>query len=129
MLALLDSHTVIWAQDSPVKLGGAAAIALQDAESVLLLSVGTIWEIGIKVAIGKLKLSLPYRPWIERAIHDLDLLVLPLSLDHAERQTTLPFHHRDPFDRLLAAQSLVENISLISCDAIFDAYGVARIWN
>jgi PIN domain nuclease of toxin-antitoxin system len=129
MLALLDSHTLIWAQDSPAKLGAAAAIVLQDADSALLLSAGTIWEIGIKVAIGKLKLSQPYRQWIERAILDLDLIVLPISLDHAERQTILPFRHRDPFDRLLASQSLVGAIPLISCDVIFDGYGVVRIWN
>lgn len=59
---------------------------------------------------------------------ELALIVLPITLDHAERQAGLPFHHRDPFDRLLAAQALVEGIPLVSDDAIFDQYGVNRIW-
>ena len=68
-------------------------------------------------AIGKLPLSLPYRPWMDKAVADLGLAVLPITLDHAERQVGLPFHHRDPFDRLIAAQALVEGIPLVSGDA------------
>jgi len=59
---------------------------------------------------------------------DLGLIILPITLDHADRQSGLPFHHRDPFDRLLAAQALVEGIPVVSADAIFDQYGANRIW-
>lgn len=65
---------------------------------------------------------------MDQAIADLDLVVLPITLDHADRQAHLPWHHRDPFDRLLAAQALVEGIPLISIDPIFDRYEVNRFW-
>ena len=94
-----------------------------------VISTATIWEIAIKVGKGRLPLSLPFRPWIEKAIADLVLVILPITLDHADQQIALPFHHRDPFDRMLASQALVEGIPLIGGDAMFDAYGVQRIWN
>ena len=128
MRHLVDAHSLIWALDDPAKLGAAAATALQDPANELLVSAGTMWELAIKTSLGKLSLSLPFRRWVERAIADLDLEVLPITLDHAERQAGLPFHHRDPFDRLLAAQALVEGIPVVSADAAFDPYGVKRIW-
>src|SRR5205085_8672547 len=106
-----------------------ALSVLQNSANDLLIGAGTIWEMAIKVAIGKLPLSLPYRQWLDKAISDLGLSILSIKLDHAERQIGLPFHHRDPFDRLLAAQAMAENIPLVSGDTIFDAYGVTRIWN
>lgn len=129
MRLLLDSHTLIWAVDDPSKVTLTVMVLLQNAANELLLSTATIWEIAIKVAKGNLPLSLPYRPWMDKAIADLDLTILPITLDHAERQIGLPFHHRDPFDRLLAAQALIEGVPLASADPIFDAYGVNRIWN
>lgn len=129
MRILLDSHTLIWAVDDPAKVSQAVMNLMQFSANELLVSAATIWEMAIKVAKGKLPLSLSYRPWIDRAIGDLNLTVLPITLDHAERQISLPFHHRDPFDRLLAAQSLSEGISLASMDTVFDSYGVARIWD
>jgi PIN domain nuclease of toxin-antitoxin system len=126
---LLDTHTLIWAQDDPAKLGSAAARTLRDPDSELLVSIATIWELGIKIAIGKLQLSLPFRPWVEKAILDLDLIESPIRIDFVERQVGLPFHHRDPFDRLLVAQALVEGLPLVGGDAIFDTYGVTRIWD
>ena len=128
MRYLVDAHSLIWALDDPSKLGATATTALQDPENELLLSAGTMWELSIKSGMAKLKLSLPFRRWMEEAIADLGLTVLPITLDHAERQAGLPFHHRDPFDRLLAAQSLVEGIPLVSADVMFDRYGVVRIW-
>jgi PIN domain nuclease of toxin-antitoxin system len=126
---LLDAHTLLWSQDDPSKLSAAAATALTDPAHERLLSVATVWEIGIKVALGKLRLSKPFRVWVETAIADLVLTLLPIALGHVERQTGLPFHHRDPFDRLLAAQSLSEAMPLISSDTIFDTYGVQRVWS
>jgi PIN domain nuclease of toxin-antitoxin system len=128
MRHLLDAHSLIWALDNPSKLGAAAVTALQDPANQLLLSAGTMWELGIKTALGKLTLSLPFRQWMDKAMADLGLTVLPIALDHVELQAGLPFHHRDPFDRLLAAQALVEGIPLVSADTVFDQYGVNRIW-
>lgn len=128
MRLLLDSHTLIWAVDDPSKVTLTVMVLLQNAANELLLSTATIWEIAIKVAKGNLPLSLPYRPWMDKAIADLDLTILPITLDHAERQIGLPFHHRDPFDRLIIAQSLAENMAVVSADKAFDAYGVTRLW-
>lgn len=128
MKHLLDTHTVIWAQNDPGKLGPKAVMVLQDPTNQLLVSAGSIWELSIKCGLGKLTLTMPFRAWMDKAAKDLGFLVLPINMDYAEAQSTLPWHHRDPFDRLLAAQSLVEEVSLISVDPIFDRYGIRRIW-
>jgi PIN domain nuclease of toxin-antitoxin system len=93
-----------------------------------LLSAATIWEVAIKVGLKKLTLALPYRQWMERAVSDLGLTLLPITVEHADIQISLPGHHRDPFDRLLAAQSIAEGVPVVSIDAVFDLYGVQRIW-
>jgi PIN domain nuclease of toxin-antitoxin system len=124
---LLDTQTLIWSQDDTGKLPTAATTALTDPADERLLSIVSVWEIEIKAALGKLRLSKSFRVWVQTAITDLVLTELPIALDHIERQLGLPFHHRDPLDRLLAAQSLSEGIGLISSDPIFDAYGVHRI--
>lgn len=129
MRYLLDAHTLLWSQDDIRKLSATAMAPLSDPTHDRLVRIATVWEIGIKVAISKLPLSKPFREWMETAIADLAMTVLPITLDHVERQTQLEFHHRDPFDRLLIAQALVEDIPLISSDAQFDAYGVTRIWD
>jgi len=128
MRHLVDAHSLIWALDNPRKLGIRATVILEDPANELIVSVGTIWELSIKVGLGKLSLSLPYRTWMEKALVDLALVVSPITLEIAERQMALPFHHRDPFDRLLAAQCLVEAIPMVSADSVFDQYGVSRTW-
>ncbi len=128
MKLLLDSHTLIWAADDPAKLTALAQGLLQDPSHDRLLSSVTLWEVAIKFGMGRLPLSLPYREWMEKAIVDLGLVLLPITLDHAERQVLLPWHHRDPFDRLLVAQAQVENVAVVSNDAILDRYGINRLW-
>jgi len=90
---LLDSHTLIWSVEQPAKLGPTAVSALQDPGNALLLGAGTIWEIAIKVGLKKLTLSLPYRAWIEKAIADLGLSILPITVKYADAQAVLPNHH------------------------------------
>ncbi|MHB1421986.1 MAG: type II toxin-antitoxin system VapC family toxin [Gemmataceae bacterium] len=128
MRLLIDTHTMIWAMDDPSKLSGPAAIALQDPANDLLLSAATVWELAIKIGSGKLTFSLPYRQWMEHAIADLEITILPVTVDYAERQIALPTHHKDPFDRLIIAQALVEGVPIVCADAIFDAYMVKRLW-
>jgi len=93
-----------------------------------LISAATIWEIAIKTGLGKLTLSVPYRDWMNRAIADLGATLLPITVEYADMQATLPGHHRDPFDRMLIAQAIVEKISLVANEEMFDQYGVARLW-
>ena len=112
MRLLVDAHTVIWAVDDPSKLSRQVVTALQDPGNDLLLSAGTIWEIAIKVGLGKLSLSMPYRDWMDQAITDLGMTVLPITVEYADAQGNLPKHHGDPFDRLLVAQARVESMAL-----------------
>lgn len=128
MRLLVDSHSLIWAVDDPSRLSPAATMALQDPANELLRSAATIGEMAIKVGLGKLMLSTSYRAWMNQAIADLGLAILPVTVEYAEAQTTLPWHHREPFDRFLIAQAVVEAISIVSADSKFDAYGTFRVW-
>jgi PIN domain nuclease of toxin-antitoxin system len=125
---LLDTHTLFWSVEEPAKVSSPAMTVLQDPANQRLLSAGTVWELAIKVGIGKLVLSMPYRQWLETAINDLKLDILPITVAYGERQSVLPPHHKDPFDRLMIAQALVDGIAIASVDAMFDSYGVTRIW-
>jgi PIN domain nuclease of toxin-antitoxin system len=128
MRLLLDSHALIWYVDQDHLLTVLAHAAITDPANDLLLSAATVWELAIKTGQKKLTLSLPYRQWMDKAIADLDLNILPVTVVYAERQANLPPHHKDPFDRLIIAQALVEGISVVCADPVFDAYGVKRLW-
>jgi PIN domain nuclease of toxin-antitoxin system len=129
MKVLIDTHTLLWAVDQPAQLGAGALSVLQEPANGLLLSAATIWEIAIKVGLKKLSLSVPYRQWITKAMADLGLSVLPITVEYADVQAGLAPHHGDPFDRLLIAQAMVENLAVVSIDEVFDRYKVNRIWS
>lgn len=128
MRLLIDTHTLFWSVEEPTKVSATAMAAIQPLTNDVLLSAATIWELAIKVGHGKIGLSLPYRQWMDKAIADLKLIILPVTVEYAERQSTLPPHHKDPFDRLMIAQALVQGIPIVSVDAAFDPYGFTRIW-
>src|SRR5690242_18790683 len=128
MRILIDSHTLIWYVDQDNLLSPASHAAMSDPTNDLLLSAGSIWEIGIKLGLGKIVLTQPFKPWINQAVSDLDVTVLPVSVEYVDVQSNLPRHHGDPFDRLIVAQAIVEQVSIISADANLDAYGITRIW-
>jgi PIN domain nuclease of toxin-antitoxin system len=123
---LIDAQALIWYVDQDHLLSPVAHAAMTDPANELLLSVATLWEIGIKVGIGKLPLSLPYCDWMNKAIADLGLIILPIAF--ADAQANLPKHHGDPFDRMLIAQAQVEGMPVVSADTHFDAYGISRLW-
>lgn len=124
---LVDAHVLVWALDSPDKLSKNAVVVLENPENNLLISAGTMWELSIKFGLGKLSLSMPFRNWMEKGFTDLGLTLMPINLEHSDKQVGLNFYHKDPFDRILVAQALSEGISIISIDSIFDQYGVSRI--
>ena len=128
MRLLIDSQSLIWYVDQDHLLSPAAHAAMTDPNNDLLLSAATIWEIAIKVGLKKLSLSMPYKQWITKAMDDLGMTVLPITVEYADAQAGLPSHHRDPFDRLLVAQAQVENMALVSADPGFDPYGINRLW-
>ena len=128
MRLLIDSHALIWYVDQHQQLSPASHAAISDPSNDLLLSAGSIWEIAIKIGLGKLNLTQPYSLWMSQALSDLGITILPITVEYADAQARLPKHHSDPFDRLIVAQALVENVSVVSADARMDAYGITRLW-
>jgi PIN domain nuclease of toxin-antitoxin system len=128
MKLLLDTHSFLWFVNGDSALSQPARLAIESVNNQRFLSIASVWEIAIKVSIGKLKLAQPFQTFIEETTHPNDIAILNIELAHTVEVTTLPFHHRDPFDRLLAAQALVEGMTLVSKDTIFDMYGCPRMW-
>ena len=128
MKLLLDTHAFIWWDSNPAKLSSNALALCQDQSNTLLLSVASIWEMQIKLQLGKLKLSLSLAEVIEgqQQLNNLDLL--PVLLEHVLHLEGLPLHHKDPFDRLLIAQANIENATLVSNDPVFRNYQVKLLW-
>lgn len=128
MTSLLDSHAFLWfCQDDPA-LSTAAKALIETPAYRKLLSIASCWEIAIKVGLGKLKLGEPSATYIPAALARTGFELLPISVGHATGVEGLPLHHRDPFDRLLVSQAVIENIPIISCDAVLDAYKITRLW-
>jgi PIN domain nuclease of toxin-antitoxin system len=125
---LLDTHAFLWFVLNDAQLSAAARTAISDQANAVLVSPATYWEIAIKVSIRKYTLAVAYQDFIQHNIDTNDFTVLPIEVRHTAVVATLPMHHRDPFDRLLIAQALAENIPLVSNEALFDAYGVRRLW-
>ncbi len=128
MKLLLDTCAFIWLGSDPEKLGARAREALDEASAEILLSDVTIWEISLKWQAGKLELPAPPRTWIEDQRSAWDLARAPLVLEHFYRSTELPLHHRDPFDRLLVSQGIVDGLTIVTPDAAVRAYPVPVIW-
>ena len=125
---LLDTHAMLWFLWDDARLSGNARTLIEDADNRKLVSIASCWEIAIKVGLGKLDLGEPSRSFLSREIARNNFELLPISFDHVTAVESLALHHRDPFDRLLIAQAMVERISLVGADVAFDQYGVSRLW-
>jgi PIN domain nuclease of toxin-antitoxin system len=121
---LLDTHIFIWWDSEPQKLSSQALALCQDPAHTLVLSVASVWEMQIKSQLGKLDLDRPLTEIIEsqQLINNLELL--PVQLAQVLALQHLPTHHKDPFDRLIIAQALVEQIAVVSADPMFALYPV-----
>ncbi len=128
MIYLLDTHAFLWLRQGDVRLTDAVRELYADGANDFLLSIASVWEMAIKASIGKLTFPSPLRDIIREAGVAQGIGLLPVALDHVLRVEHLPFHHRDPFDRCLAAQALEEGLPVVSRDTAFDAYGVKRAW-
>lgn len=128
MRFLIDTHTFLWFVTDNAKLSNYALELLEDETNEAILSMASLWEIAIKFSLGKLKLHKPYQEFIDEQIPLNELSVLHIETSHLNIVSGLPLHHRDPFDRLLIAQSISEQLPIISADSIIDAYGVTRLW-
>jgi PIN domain nuclease of toxin-antitoxin system len=128
MRLLLDTHTLLWFLADAPDLSPPAREALVDAGNEALVSVASLWEIAIKLSLGKLELLRPFDEVIPAELDRNAISVVPILPAHLQRLIRLPFHHRDPFDRLIAAQSLVEDTTLLSRDPVFNDYGCKIRW-
>ncbi|WP_165220067.1 type II toxin-antitoxin system VapC family toxin [Aquisphaera insulae] len=130
MRLLLDTHAMYWYVDGSSQLSETARSLIQDLDSEVLISPASYWEIAIKVSIGKLTLNRPYEDFLGLVVNDYGFRILPIEPAHTVFLSRMPFvpGHKDPFDRLLAAQAIVEQIPIVSVDLALDAYGVTRFW-
>jgi len=125
---LIDTHALLWAYWGDPQLSAVAIRLIFDPANRILVSAASHWEIAIKMKTGKLILREPLLDFVQHAVIDNGFTLLPIEPKHTAIVATLPFHHKDPFDRMLVAQALAEGIPLMSADATLDAYGVQRLW-
>jgi PIN domain nuclease of toxin-antitoxin system len=125
---LLDTHAFLWwVSDAPdLSIRARRAIAARGHQC--LLSAASCWEMAIKVSIGKLDLDGTVERFVPHHLSVNNFQELPVDIRHAAAVARLPFHHRDPFDRLLAAQALEEDLTIVSADPIFRRYGAKCLW-
>jgi PIN domain nuclease of toxin-antitoxin system len=125
---LLDTQAFLFALNSPDLIPTKTRKFFISEDHELYLSLASIWEMSIKSSLGKLKLKAPLKEIIQTSIKESGLKILPIQAEHAYLVQELTFHHKDPFDRIIIAQSTLEKMALISTDKIFDKYGIKRIW-
>jgi len=128
MRCLLDTQTFLWLAAGDERLGSRCVQAYLDTQNDSFLSIASVWEMAIKLSVGRLTLGRPLRQLVETARKGQGIRLLPIELEHALHVAQLPFHHRDPFDRLIVAQALVEGMTILSRDESLDRYGVQRVW-
>ncbi len=128
MRLLLDTHALLWFASERTKLPARLLITLEDQRTDIYFSCASIWELAIKISVGKLRLSLDIGRELVPKLVENQVMELPISYLHAARVASLPLHHRDPFDRLLVAQAELERMDIVSHDLQLDAYGIRRIW-
>ena len=127
MKLLLDTHTFLWFVNDNPKLSNHLKDLIEDKNNISYLSVASLWEMSIKFNLGKLTLDPNYEEFVEREVTTSTIQLLNIELSHLRINATLPFHHRDPFDRLIIAQSIAEDIHIVSVDSVFDKYEVSLI--
>lgn len=128
MTIILDTHTFLWFIAGDKKLSTQARSLIEDPNNRVLLSIVSVWEIVVKASTGKLPLSRSFVDLIGQDVDGNGIEVLPTTLAHLETLSRLPLLHRDPFDRLLIAQSISEGIPIVGTDIAFDQYSVTRLW-
>ena len=127
MNPLLDTHTFLWFSEDNPRLSPKAKSTIEDTANNCFVSIASIWEMAIKISIGKLSLKIDFDELADE-LKKRNFDILPISLEHTFLVARLEFHHRDPFDRLLIAQTVAEEFSLVSNEETFDIYGIIRIW-
>jgi PIN domain nuclease of toxin-antitoxin system len=125
---LLDTHAFLWFISGSDKLSAHAKRLIEDTGNERYLSVASLWEMAIKVSLGQLKVPLPLTRLVREHVVGNAIEVLAIEAEHLDEQRRLPFHHRDPFDRLIIAQATVEEMKVVSRDEAFAAYEIRCTW-
>lgn len=125
---LLDTHTLLWFIAEDKQLSSSGQRLILDSSNEIFISTASLWEIAIKINIGKLALNKPFEQSFPDELDSHGIEILDITVDTLVQLTILPLHHRDPFDRLIIAQAIVEGVPIISKDAAFDLYDVKREW-
>jgi PIN domain nuclease of toxin-antitoxin system len=128
MNLLLDTHAFLWFIDGSAKLSQRARELIEDQGNAKLVSVASLWEMGLKMSLGRLELAQPFEELIPRQMELNGFGLLPVRISHIAKTISLSFHHRDPFDRMIVAQCMAEGLSVVSLDPVFDKYSVQRLW-
>lgn len=128
MRVLLDTQALVWALLDDPRLSEVAKAAITDAQNEILVSPASLWELAIKISLRKYSLNEDFTTFMETRLLQSGFTLLPIGVRHLGVVATLPFHHRDPFDRLIVAQAVIEQVPIVSSDAAFDAYLVNRLW-
>ncbi len=124
---LLDTHALIWFMEGEPYLSTTAQGIISDARNEILVSIASFWEMAIKISLGKLKLTMSLHEYFQKT-EQSGFLLLQAQPAHVLLIETMPWHHKDPFDRMLIAQGLGEDIPIVSKETLFDSYGVKRVW-
>lgn len=128
MRYLIDTHILLWMASEQEQLSRKVRSLLSNEENDVYLSVASVWEMAIKVSLGKLKLGVELNDFVQAQVLENGILLLPVKKEHIYPLIELPFHHRDPFDRLLICQARTESIAILTADKVFKKYDVKSIF-
>ena len=127
MNLLLDTHIFLWFVNDDPRLSDRLKDLIEDESNDSYLSIASLWEMSIKYNLGKLTLAPSYEDFIEKEIRESSVILLGIELEHLKINASLPFHHRDPFDRIIIAQSIAESFPIITVDSIFNQYPILLV--
>lgn len=128
MNLLLDTHAFLWFVGGDTALSRPGRDAIEDPGNSCFLSMASAWELSIKSSLGKIEFTEPFESFLPEQLKLNGFDLFNINWQHVAQVHSLPFNHRDPFDRLIISQSLVEGMPIVSADSAFDSYGVTRIW-
>ncbi len=128
MKLLLDTHSFLWINENSARLSQTVRDLCASGEHEFYLSIASPWEMQIKHQLGKLSLTMPVEELVAKNMHENNIQLLPIELAHINYLQQLPTHHKDPFDRIIIAQAIIEGLSVVTVDRAFADYAVPVIW-
>ena len=128
MKYILDTHTLLWIVTDDSRLSSDAKRIYLDKRNDICLSLASVWELAIKSSLSKISFGMTLEEFVDEHVFGNAIDILYIGLGHVVRIEQLPFHHRDPFDRMIISQALEEDLIVLGSDTLFDDYGIKRLW-